>query len=412
MAGSGSPGRVLLLVKVHAPGASAVLMQPPPDSSIASAHWMRKLAGMLKPLGQADGSHSFGCCLLGNLAEVSDHLWQHQTLWMCFRAQDQGAKSAAAAERHVAVQLSELLEGAPDLSSGRYANVVELEEEDSLGGSGTGQVSVGIELLAVGPGQEGLPPSAAQLLHEDASGGAFVLALELTPGSASVLAGLDAHRFRLRIGGVEQELCSPAGEEEGEGAARVQHTLVLVDSWEEVPLALSGLEVCVQAPSAALQSGADAIQDFEELPVDLSALIAAVAAPSGGGAVVAEVASCEVPGLGSAGLTFSTSVAAVRWSEQLGGQLMPGRSRDSDVWASGLRLMAAGQRHWRVSVELRSVRLMGRTANIFVTYAYEPFLQPRPFRTNPPTLVRRKATVYLPHSFAAYTLTASLDELK
>jgi hypothetical protein len=74
--------------------------------------------------------------------------------------------------------------------------------------------------------------------------------------------------------------------------------------------------------------------------------------------------------------------------------------------------LATDRRTWRVSLEIRSLRLTGSSANAFVAYLYAPFAQPRAFRTNPPTLVRKNQTINLPHAFAAYTLTATPEELR
>lgn len=69
-------------------------------------------------------------------------------------------------------------------------------------------------------------------------------------------------------------------------------------------------------------------------------------------------------------------------------------------------------RSWRLSVEIRSIRLTACTANIFVQYVYDLLEQRHPFRTSPSTLARRSATTYLPHGFAAYTLVAGAESVQ
>jgi len=60
---------------------------------------------------------------------------------------------------------------------------------------------------------------------------------------------------------------------------------------------------------------------------------------------------------------------------------------------------------WRLSIELRCMKLAHFQAKAFVKYFY-PFVQQiKPFRTNPPTICRKNSTTYLPHGFAAYHFT-------
>mmetsp|Transcript_75635 Transcript_75635/g.130992 ORF Transcript_75635/g.130992 Transcript_75635/m.130992 type:complete len:881 (-) Transcript_75635:40-2682(-) len=379
--------RVSVLVRIQSPGILASF-QPPPDKHAPSAHWMEKLASLLRPLGEE--VNTFRCVLFGSLQEVASHLWQHQVLWMrMLRAEPSGdGGSGEGAERHVAVSFSELIEPGADFSSRRYVNAVSLEEE-ALDGSG--EVTVEIVLEAIRD-DVGLPASILQPSLTQA----FLLHLQLAKGSSSLIAravreaGPGGRGLSLRCGGVEQPLQDS-----------MDYTLVLVSSWDEVPRALVELDVCVQAPM-------EASRDFVELPLDLSGLQEAAGARSGSDSVSATALSAELPSVRE-GLTFTASVCSFYWSAQHG-RLENGRSKDSEqLWTEGL---AEGPRSWRVSIEVRSVRLTSCTANAFVVYAYELLQQPRPFRTNPATLARRNSTVYLPHSFAAYTLTATTEDLQ
>eukprot|EP00931_Biecheleriopsis_adriatica_P045030 TRINITY_DN25803_c0_g1_i2.p1 TRINITY_DN25803_c0_g1~~TRINITY_DN25803_c0_g1_i2.p1 ORF type:complete len:917 (-),score=270.24 TRINITY_DN25803_c0_g1_i2:38-2788(-) len=412
MAEVGDLGCVAVVVRVEAPG-PVELQQPPPG--YPSAHWMEKLLRLLQPLGQSGGScKAFGCCLVGTLEEVFNHLWQHQVLFMSLCLQGR--------ESHVAVQFSELLEAGQDLSGGHYANEVHLEDEGSLPGS-SGPVAVSIELIATAHASKEVisDPVVSELLQSKPSSiRIFTLHLELAAESLAMLAqtessgdGRTPHKgplnFGLRFGGVEKPLPLPRS---GDASSSLGTTLVLADSWGELPEALSELGVFLQVSTARASSGMTHA-DIREVPVDMSSLAAAAASPEGGPEyVAAEVRSGEVASLGQ-GLAFIATLRALRWRGAASdGQVLPGRSKDADVWAEGLRLTAAGVRRWRLSVEIRSVRLSARTAKVFVTYAYAPFQQPRPFRSNPPILARRKATVNIPHNFAAYKLTASFDDLQ
>lgn len=282
------------------------------------------------------------------------------------------------------MQLDELLEAAADLSSGHYKNVVTLEEEVL---DGSGALSVGIELQAVR--DSSLAPPSFPI--------AFVMHLEVGEGSSSVMAKAIAEMRRggrglcVRCAGVEQPL-----------QGSVRHLLVMVASWGEVPQALEELGACVQVPLEASPE-----EDVMELPLDLSALCAAAAGEGGTDRVEAKVHSEAFPSLGQ-GLQFNAVVESLRW-EGLRGQ-QPGRSKDAELWAS----MGASihPRAWRCSVEVRSIRLTTRSANVFAMYTFGPFRQPRAFRTNPPTVARKNTTVSLPHSFAAYTMLVAEAELR
>eukprot|EP00397_Hematodinium_sp_SG-2012_P011869 GEMP01012018.1.p1 GENE.GEMP01012018.1~~GEMP01012018.1.p1 ORF type:complete len:634 (+),score=172.55 GEMP01012018.1:36-1937(+) len=57
---------------------------------------------------------------------------------------------------------------------------------------------------------------------------------------------------------------------------------------------------------------------------------------------------------------------------------------------------------WRLSIEVRSLKLRVSPAKVFAKYSY-PFLeQTRPFRTNPPVMARKNTTIHFPHSFSSY----------
>lgn len=365
--------RVIFTVTVDMPGV-LLQLQPPPDRGAPSAKWMERLASLLQPVGGQ--RNMLRCCLPGSMEEVSSHLWQHQVLWMHLQFPEGGGT-----ERRVAAQLDELLEAAADLSSGHYKNVVTLEEEML---DGSGEVVVGIELEAVRGG--GPPPPSIPV--------GFVLHLEVSQGGSAVVAQAVAEFCRgdsglqVRCSGVEQPLQSG-----------VRHLLVLAQSWSEVSQMLSELDACIQVPLESLD-------DFTEVPLDFSPLCAAASKEGGTDCVEAEVHSEVFQSLGQ-GLSLKASVRSVQWD--CGGGIQPGRSKDAELWAGG---MADSPRMWRCSVEVRSIRLTSRTANIFVVYAYGPFRQPRPFRTNPPTVARKNITVCLPHSFAAYTMIVAEAELR
>lgn len=369
--------RVSVLVQVHCSGVS-VQLQGPPSREDPSSHWWEKLAAVLRPLGQE--TNTFRCVLFGSLPEVACHLWQHQILWMHLKPEP----GQGSTERHVAVSLSEVVEPSADFSSGRYHNTVPLEEE-SLDGSG--QVSIGITLEVI---REDLNLQAASVKPslEDV----FLLHLQLAKGGTALVAqaarkGPPGSGLYLRCCGVEQPL-----------QESMDHTLVLVSTWAEVPQALLDLDVCLQAPTE---------HDVVDLPLDLSELVAAASDRGGAEGVAAQARSEALPGQ-STGISFTVSVRSLHWSSQLS-RLQSGRTKDSELlWTEGL---ATAPRTWRISVEIRSLRLTTCTANAFIVYAYELLQQPRPFRTNPPVLARKNNTVYLPQGFRAYTLTATNEEL-
>ncbi|CAD7971557.1 unnamed protein product [Amoebophrya sp. A120] len=70
-------------------------------------------------------------------------------------------------------------------------------------------------------------------------------------------------------------------------------------------------------------------------------------------------------------------------------------------------------RQWRLSIELRALKLTHFQAKVFVKYFYPFVQQVKPFRTNPPTICRKNSVTYLPHGFAAYHFTdTSVAKLK
>eukprot|EP00913_Durusdinium_trenchii_P027454 g25749.t1 len=64
--------------------------------------------------------------------------------------------------------------------------------------------------------------------------------------------------------------------------------------------------------------------------------------------------------------------------------------QDLGIWERGARLLAVGPRPW-----ILWFLLTERAANAFVSYNYPPLRQVRPFRTNPPNLLRKKAGLQL-----------------
>jgi len=376
--------RVSVVFCVKTPGVK-VELQPPPDKD----YWQEKLHALLAPLG--DDGNAFRCCLCGSMEEVSNHLWTHQTIYMHLKSHGDGD---AGGEANVAVPISELLDTSADFSSGRYTNDVVLEEE-ALDGKGV--TTIGISLEAVrdfaGTPISALRPSQPEafLLELEAPEETMQLAMragrEASSSSSSRWQGL-----RLRFGGVEQAL---------QEASRC--TLVLVSEWREVARALTELDVCLQIPSQ------DA-SDHDEIHLDMSPLIDKVDAPGGTEVVSAGVKTISAlhPEGKMPVFEFTARVRAVRWVAP-GRPVEPARSKDTQLWVDGL---ATDSRKWRLSLEIRSLRLTASTGNVYVAYQYEPLQQPRPFRTNPPTLARKNNAIYLPHAFSAYMLTSTHEELR
>eukprot|EP00929_Paragymnodinium_shiwhaense_P080930 TRINITY_DN42247_c1_g1_i2.p1 TRINITY_DN42247_c1_g1~~TRINITY_DN42247_c1_g1_i2.p1 ORF type:complete len:916 (+),score=196.11 TRINITY_DN42247_c1_g1_i2:185-2932(+) len=392
----GSLERVAIVFRCQTPG-TVVELQSPPDASSPSAVWMERLRSIFQPLGSE--GNAFRCCVCGSLEEVASHLWQHQVLWLLLRPSGPDGHDEART-KHVAVPMMELLEppapGSEIFARGRYSNEVALEEE-SLDGSGRISVSISLEAVRDHAG------SPAGLLRPSFPE-AFLLTLEATPASIALVtrASRDADgaaaggtpavsQFGMRFGSVEQ------GFKES-----MAFTLVLVKEWAEVIQALSEMDVVVQAPT-------NGGSDYSELPVDLTDLMKAVADKRGGPDMVTVTArSMALPFVGEP-VVFSASIQALRWTGQ-DQPAEPGRSKDTQLWTDGL---ATDGRNWRVSVELRSLRLTSCSANAFLAYMYEPFQQPRPFRTNPPVLARQNNTVNsLPHAFSSYTLAATPEDLR
>lgn len=345
---------------------------------------MEKLASNLEPLGSE--FNAFSCCLFGSIEEVGSHLWQHQALWMRFLG-DSGE------ERYDKVPFTELLEASADFSSGRYSKEVELED-DSFDGSGKVTVSINLEAVR---DDAGATPNALRPSLMDA----FVLRLEVFGKTSSLIAkavrlaaaGAGGRSLYLRCAGVEQPLCDAC-----------TFTLVLVESWKEVALALLELDVCVQIPY-------ESSRDFIELPLDFSDLISAAEGDgAGGGRVEAKVTSTNIPSL-QEGLIFTASVQSFRWAGlgRVGEhKVVPGTTQEAELLTDRFK---SDVRRWRVSIEIKSIRMISRSAKVFVGYSYAPLQQPRPFRTNPPALARQHATVFLPHAFAAYTLESTPQEI-
>ncbi|CAK0899083.1 unnamed protein product [Prorocentrum cordatum] len=308
--------------------------------------------------------------------EIAGHLWQHQRLYLRLPA----AHGRGGPGRHLAVQLSEVLDPyAVDPASGAASFSAALFEDAA---EAAGQaVTVRVDLEA----SEG-PPAVG-----------FELRLRAAEGSSELVARA------AREGGRAQGLCVRCccAELPLQGG-EVRHWLPLAETWAEARQALEELDCCLQVP---LRGSADCA----ELPVDLSELARAAgdaARPEAPALAVAEAAasSSVVPSLGEP-IVLSASLA------RCGGASAPAAA-EAGATAPELGGGVAFPRLWRISVEVKSIRLLARTANCFVVYAYAPFAQPRPFRTSPPTLARKNETVYLPHSFAAYTRTATAQQMQ
>jgi len=57
---------------------------------------------------------------------------------------------------------------------------------------------------------------------------------------------------------------------------------------------------------------------------------------------------------------------------------------------------------WRLSVEIRSVKLRGTAARVFAKFNYPLLAQTKAFRTFPPVMARKNTTVHFPHAFSLY----------
>ncbi|CAK9000188.1 unnamed protein product [Durusdinium trenchii] len=370
-----APCSVAVLIKVNA----AATLLPPPDGT--SQRWMKKLWSALKPQGSFG---SWAAILQGSLAEVCSHLWHHQALF--FEVGDE----------HLEVPFSELLDPSTDFANaGRYAREVSLQEEQFLGSGGGSSAIISLELidLAKETVPEGLgtePPSQAFVLDLQLHEGAVLCAKDLLREARTA-----DSQLQLRFDSVEAPLSLSNSSRLEKELPGVKYLFPLVDCWEELQEALSDLHVYLQIP--------DETCDLE-VPVDLSALLAASQE------VAVEVRSAPVKCLDT-GLPFRATLSRAHMEpEQV--HLALEVPQDLGIWERGARLLAVGPRHWRLSIEIRSARLTERAANAFVSYNYPPLRQVRPFRTNPPNLLRKKATVSMPHSFAAYCLTSTLEDLQ
>lgn len=370
--------QVALVIRVTASGSKGQCTLLPPPEGSPSWKWTRKLWSSLKP----SLDNSWAAIVQGNLKEVFSHLWKHQALF--FQLGD------AEEAEHLCVHFSELLDPS-DVASKKLVRDVELDEEFTS----EGRMTISLQLFDLREPLEDVDADLSQLVTPSDG---FLLSLRLqegVPGEAlSVYRSCE--RLQLRLDSVETTLDLARSNDS------VVYQFPLVDSWEDLREALSDLHVCLQLE--------DETSD-REIPVDLSHLIAAVGESGGSGLqgdVSVEVRSAPVMSL-EGGLPF---LASISHSNQTAAVALSDAGKDLDIWDRGARLLAVGPRHWRFSIEIRSVRLTERGANVFVSYSYPPLKQPRPFRTNPPNLLRKKATVSMPHSFAAYTLTSNFDDLQ
>lgn len=367
--------RVSVLVQFDCPNLE-VQLQSPPSREEPSAHWQDKLVNVLKPLGEE--TNTFRCVLFGSLVEVVGHLWQHQMLWVHVKPMvgQTGEESFLQADFKDIVEPAEVEEVERNCGV-RYHNTATLY--DDLGPGKVREVTVGVTLELIRD-DVGLAKAALQPTINEV----FVLRLQQRTHKGST-----GGSFHVRFGGIRQPL-----------RERMDFTLVLVGSWAEVPKALTELDACVQAPIE---------NDVVDLPIGLFELVKAAAERGGADGVAAGAKSDKLPGLGEC-IGFDVSVQSFYWSSKLG-RLQVGRSKDSEeLWAESILI---DPRTWRMSVEIRSLRLTsGSSANAFVMYSYDLLQQPRPFRTNPPVLARKNQTVYLPQAFVAYTLAATAEEIQ
>ncbi|CAL1164101.1 unnamed protein product, partial [Cladocopium goreaui] len=248
-----------------------------------------------------------------------------------------------------------------------------------------GTLTICLQLFDLREPPEDVDADLSQLV---APSDGFLLRLQGLPALDKAL-DRSCERLRLRLDSVETSLDLARSNDS------VVYQFPLVDSWEDLNEALSDLHVCLQLEDETSNL---------EIPLDLSDLIATLGESNGSDDVSVEVRSAPVMSF-QGGFPFLATISR--------NQTAPREApKDLDIWDRGARLLAVGPRHWRFSIEIRSVRLTERGANVFVSYSYPPLKQPRPFRTNPPNLLRKKATVSMPHSFAAYTLTSNFDDLQ
>lgn len=356
---------VRLAVQIKSGAPLTAMLHPPPDSTLPSAHWMEKLRQALRPMpGTSD---SFGACLGGSLAEVAAHLVQHHTLWLGLKS------STAAQDRQIALSFRDLIDEAADFSCGRYWNSSLLEEEETAPGSGPLTVSLNMEAVSSDslPGESHAPPSIFQI--------------EFAMSHAN--AGLGGEGLLFTIAGLQAPL-TPV----------TKRTLVLVDSWADVPAALMEVDAWLQDP-----------RDSARSPLDLSPLVAAAEDRSLAPTLSeSKMISCTIRCAGSGrlqwpGTLFKTTVMEVHpegawmqaWQAEPGGEVNPGTLRQ-----------------WRFSLEVTSLKLTAVTASVFVVYNYPPLRQPRPFRSSPPVLSRKNAMANLPQAFAAYKLICTQKSLQ
>jgi len=323
----------------------------------------------------------------GTLPEVNSHLWHHQALF--FQLGD---------EEHLCVHFSEILDPSADLNVPKVVREVQLDEElNDQGGGGT-TVKITLTLIDLTIATEEVDVDLSPLMRPLE---AFQLTLRLPEGSRQLAQELSSASrtngtsgLDLRFDSVERFLDLSIRSE----LPKVQYQFPLVDSWEDLREALSTLHVCLQMDDAC----------EVEMPMDMSNLLAAINVDTVSTEVSAEVFCGPTNDL-EAGLPF---LATLKRMDVRSSPPLNGTRGELDIWEKGSRLLAVGPRHWRLSIEIRSVRLTERGANVFVSYNYPPLGQPRPFRTTPPNLVRKKATVAMPHSFAAYSLQSTFDELQ
>lgn len=342
--------------------------------------WTQKLWSSLKALP----GDLLGLVVQGSLPEVNSHLWHHQALY--FQLGDE----------HLCVHFSEILDPSADLNVPKVVREVQLDEElnDHQGGGGT-TVKITLTLIDLTIATEEVDVDLSQLTRPSE---VFQLTLRLPEGSRPLAQELSASRtttpgLHLRFDSVEHFLDLSMRSE----LPKVQYQFPLVDNWEDLQEALSTLQVYLQIDDAC----------EVEIPVEMSNLLAALNVDTVSTEVSAEVFCGPTHDL-EAGLPFLATLTRM----DVRSPPLNGKRGELDIWEKGSRLLAVGPRHWRLSIEIRSVRLTERGANVFVSYNYPPLGQPRPFRTTPPNLVRKKATVAMPHSFAAYSLQSTFDELQ
>lgn len=408
------------------------LVPPPDDSDHPAKYFRRKFLQALIADDEKPGWH--GVVVPGTLLEVADYLWQHQELYLHMHSPEQNANpdDAPMVSKHISVAFSEILDPDDLLASAGAPYVKRMTFSDDLPEALT--ITLRLEAFSIENPPPNAPPVpmthafALQIRPRMDLDSMQKLGKDLMP-SAEAGNGEEEEQpsVIVQYGAVQQHLHLLG--EDVQGSDLSHFHLVLVENWAELAMwsqTLAKVQIYIPANGGS---------ESRCCNLDLLPIVQAAKRNRGSptnepfdvtchpeGQEFGELGfHCELGPLALDGLsnpnTNADSVNRPFMSPETLSDLspfkqeLPQQSEHSQA-REVLNALGSEIHNWRVSVEVKSVKLLVDTGSVYCKYLYPPFRQTKAFKTNPPVPARKNATVHLPSPFCQYSLPMMADELR